>query len=109
MPGWKNSRRRMTLPPNWAAIRTRVLQRDGHQCTWTEHGERCTEPATDVDHITPGQNHTPQNLRSLCGPHHRSKSSGEGGRASAKKRAKRQRPPEQHPGTITQRTRGNRK
>jgi 5-methylcytosine-specific restriction protein A len=100
MPGWKNSSRRTTLPKNWPILRRLILQRDGHQCTWTDYGQRCTEKATDVDHITPGENHSPSNLRSLCGPHHKAKSSAEGGKASAQRRAKRRREPEQHPSII---------
>lgn len=100
MPGWKNSTRKQTLPPNWATLRKSILTRDQERCTWDDHGDRCTRPATEVDHVIPGQDHTPQNLRSLCRIHHRAKSSSEGGTASSKRRAKRQRPTEQHPGII---------
>lgn len=100
MPSWENSTRRLKLPPSWKALRQKILARDGWQCTWTHHGDRCTRRATDVDHITPGDDHTPSNLRALCSPHHRAKSSSEGGKASARKRVKRARPTESHPGTI---------
>lgn len=100
MPGWRDSARKTRLPPGWAAIRDRILARDQHRCTWVDHGQRCGAPATDVDHIRPGDDHSDANLRSLCGPHHRAKSSSEGGRASAKRRAKRAREPEPHPGLI---------
>jgi len=107
MPGWKNSRRRTALPPNWAALRQQVLARDGRRCTWTTHDERCERNATDVDHIVPGDDHSLENLRALCAHHHRVKSSGEGGRASASKRAKRTREPERHPGMVTKRKRSS--
>lgn len=100
MPGWAGSTRRHHLPHNWPAIRARILTRDGYQCTWTEHGDRCPNPATDVDHIVPGNDHRDQNLRSLCRYHHRWKSSSEGGRASAAARPSRYRPAEPHPGRV---------
>lgn len=106
MPGWRNSTRKNTLPPNWGALRQKILARDGHRCTWTIHGERCTERATDVDHIRPGNDHSPENLRALCRPHHRAKSSSEGGKARARKAIKRQREPEMHPGIINSKTAG---
>lgn len=43
--------------------------------------DRCTEPATDVDHIRRGDDHREENLRSLCSWHHNRKSSQEGGEA----------------------------
>lgn len=100
MPAWSTSTRRHRLPPNWSAIRARILQRDGHRCTWIEHGQRCAERGTDVDHIRPGDDHDDANLRTLCQTHHKAKSSSEGGKASARKRAKRTREPEPHPGLI---------
>src|SRR5690606_18328711 len=100
MPAWSTSTRRRRLPPNWSAIRARILARDGGQCTWIEHGQRCTSTGTDVDHIRPGDDHDNPNLRTLCQAHHKAKSSSEGGRASARKRAKRPREPEPHPGLI---------
>ncbi|MFB9248529.1 HNH endonuclease [Sphaerisporangium melleum] len=38
------------------------------------------------------------NLKAMCEPCHRVKSSAEGGRAKAAKQGRRQRPPERHPG-----------
>ena len=90
MSGWTGSTRRARLPRDWPATRRRILDRDGHRCTWPG----CTLPATDVDHITPGDNHTDTNLRSLCTPHHRRKSAAEGGNAGARQT----RPLERHPG-----------
>ena len=98
MAGWEKSTRRQRLPAGWHKIRAAVLERDGHRCTWFEHGQRCPERGTEVDHIRAGDDHDPANLRSLCPAHHQAKSSSEGGRAAAARRAKRRREPEAHPG-----------
>lgn len=103
MPNWANSDRRSRLPADWPAIRRRVLKRDGYRCTHTDEGVRCSQPATDVDHIVRGDNHTESNLRSLCSGHHRTKSSSEGGAASAASRREirsRFRRVEPHPGEL---------
>lgn len=94
---WANSNRAARLPADWPARRQRILQRDGHRCTWNEQGQRCTATTSlEVDHIHPGDDHTDTNLRTLCGPHHRRKSSAEGNAA----RPKRRRQPPAHPGLI---------
>jgi len=103
MPAWEGSDRRSRLPDNWESLRRDVLERDGGRCRWIEGGRRCNAPATDVDHIRPGDDHSPSNLRSLCGPHHQVKSSREGAFALARKRKQirqRFRRNEQHPGVI---------
>ncbi len=104
MPNWSGSDRRSRLPKDWPKIRLRVLRRDGGQCTaLTEAGERCVSTATDVDHIRPGDDHSMENLRSLCSWHHRQKSSREGAAAAhARRRAieQRFRRDEAHPGLL---------
>lgn len=87
--------RKATLPPDWPAIRRLVLERDGHRCTWPDPDERCTAPATDVDHIGDRHDHHPDNLRSLCGPHHDQRTAAQG---VAARNAKRYRPQPPHPG-----------
>lgn len=63
----------------------------------------CLGKATDVDHIIAGDNHSLNNLQSLCGFHHAKKSGREG---AAAMRAKRRRinqsfrQTETHPGLI---------
>ena len=100
--GWVGSDRRARLPPDWPARRARVMARDGYHCTARLADDtRCTEPATDVDHINPGDQHDDTNLTALCGWHHARKSAAEGARAAHANRAPRQRPPEPHPGAIT--------
>lgn len=101
---WAGSTRRSHLPPNWATeIRPRILDRDGHQCTWLDDGMPCGEPATDVDHVVPhhlGGTDEDHNLTSLCGPHHARKSATEGNAARNKLRAQLKRPREAHPGLL---------
>lgn len=103
MPGhWHGSTRHATLPPNWdTELRPAVLERDGYQCTRWEHGARCPEQATDVDHVVPySQGGTDElgNLTALCGPHHGVKSSIEGNQA--RWRHSTRRPKEPHPGLL---------
>ncbi len=89
------------LPPNWPAIRRAVLERDNYQCTWRlGNGRPCGAAATDVDHTGRPDDHSPAALRSLCGPHHKRRSSAQGGqgRAAAIARKPRRRPAEPHPG-----------
>lgn len=104
MPGWKGSNRREELPPNWPSIRIRILARDGHRCVHRDiYGHRCTEVATDVDHIRPGNDHSDANLRSLCSWHHDRKSAREGAQAVAAARkyhARKFRREEPHPGAL---------
>jgi 5-methylcytosine-specific restriction endonuclease McrA len=109
---WESSNRRQELPKNWATLRAKVLKRDGHQCTERDPntGLRCTEHATDVDHISPGNDHSMTNLRALCQWHHRRKSGIEGGQARqrqlAEQRAQNRRRTarfdrrEKHPGEL---------
>lgn len=104
MPGWERSDRRQRLPENWPAIRRRILIRDQHRCTVRDlDGKRCPEPATDVDHIRPGDDHSDHNLRAICEWHHDRKSGHEGGQAAAKARARHRRKfnrQEAHPGAL---------
>jgi hypothetical protein len=87
------------LPADWLARRARVLARDGHRCTASNDGTRCTRAATDVDHIRRGDNHNETNLTSLCGWHHARKSSAEGN--TARTRPTQARPRERHPGRTS--------
>lgn len=94
------SARTVQLPKNWPSLRRLVFKRDGYACTWTDHGARCGQPATDVDHIGDPSDHDLANLRALCSPHHRRRSASQGGRAAQAKRIPRRRPSEPHPGLI---------
>lgn len=94
---WQGSDRRRRLPRDWPLIRRRILERDGYQCTWTDQGKRCPEPATDVDHRHRGDDHSDANLRSLCSWHHARKS-GREGNAARRPVITARRPAERHPG-----------
>lgn len=82
---WSESNRKQSLPNNWAALRMSILQRDNFICYI------CGRPGADsVDHIKPGQDHSPSNLAAahqnippFC---HRTKSAQEGAAASRKAR-----------------------
>jgi 5-methylcytosine-specific restriction endonuclease McrA len=76
-----------------------VLSRDGSKCSWIYgDGNRCGLPATDIDHIIPGDDHSLSNLRGLCADHHRKKSSREGLAAKREIAGRFKREPEIHPG-----------
>jgi 5-methylcytosine-specific restriction enzyme A len=103
MSSWAGSDRRSRLPRNWASIRRRILARDGHKCQWRDYNGWCGEPATDVDHVKAGDNHSDDNLRSLCTWHHGKKSAREGAAAAAARRqtlSERFRRDEGHPGSL---------
>jgi 5-methylcytosine-specific restriction protein A len=89
---WSDSTRRARLPPDWPSRRARVLVRDP-VCRLCGQ-----QPSTEVDHIVPGDNHDLTNLQGVCTACHQTKSSREGGHASALRRPSRTRPPEPHPG-----------
>lgn len=95
---WANSDRRARLPKNWPTLRRRVIRRDDGRCTAVySEGERCSMPGTDVDHITPGDDHSMTNLRLLCPWHHGKKSGAEGGRAAGLLSVRTARPVPTHP------------
>ncbi|ASU78497.1 HNH endonuclease [Actinopolyspora erythraea] len=96
MSQWENSDRKTRLPPNWSTLRKRTLARDKHQCQLKYNG--CLGRATEVDHITPGDNHHPENLQGVCSPCHAKKSSAEGRANWGRKRALQYRTPRRHPG-----------
>lgn len=94
--GWQNSDRHQELPPGWARIRRRIFRRDGYRCMWMEDGGQCTAVATEVDHIGDPLDHAPENLRSLCTPHHRKHTAAQS--LLARNLHLRHRPRTQHPG-----------
>lgn len=101
---WENSNRKSRLPSNWKMLRLHVLKRDDYKCQETDHGKRCTDVATEVDHIVAGDNHRPENLRALCRRHHSKKSALEGAVAAKaareRKHNKLRRKEETHPSLL---------
>ena len=78
------------------------MRRDGYRCVaLLADGERCTEPASDVDHIIPSDDHSLTNLQALCSWHHVRKTAREGHEANrARNRPRRRRQDKPHPGEI---------
>jgi 5-methylcytosine-specific restriction endonuclease McrA len=94
---WAGATRRQRLPEDWELnYRLPVLSRDRWLCQI--NGPGCTRPATDVDHIKRGDDHSRQNLRAVCPTCHGKKSSAEGNAAKAKLKAQRRRPADRYPG-----------
>jgi hypothetical protein len=95
-PGaWRTTPR----PRGWKGLRAQALERDAQQCTWIEDGERCPEPGTDADHIGDPEDHRLDNLRTLCGYHHRKRTALQA-RAARGPMPSRQRPRTTHPGLL---------
>ena len=95
---WSTSTRRHRLPPNWPTLRTQAQARAGDQCQATTHHPHCNGVGTDADHITPGDNHTLDNLAWLSTECHKAKTAAE---TAARNQARsRKRHEEQHPGLI---------
>lgn len=95
---WHTSRRRESLPPDWAKRRRECIRRAGGICEHrTRNGIRCKREATDADHRTHRDNH--DDLQALCSEHHKQKTQREARAAqNAKYMHARKRTPEQHPG-----------
>lgn len=65
--GWRTGRNKR-LPSDWQSRRKVILARDGFKC------QSCkVSPATEVDHIKRGDDHSYDNLQSLCAECHRKK------------------------------------
>lgn len=94
------ARRTTPLPANWEDLRAQAMQRDGNQCTWMEDGQRCPEQGTDADHIGAPDDHSLENLRILCGYHHRKRTAIQA-RAARGPMPSRERPRPPHPGLLT--------
>lgn len=94
---WRTSPR----PLGWKTLRAQTLARDGHTCTWIEDGERCTNEGTDCDHIGDPEDHSLDNLCTLCGPHHRKRTALQA-QAARGEMPSRRRPRPAHPGLIEQ-------
>lgn len=98
---WDTSDRKSRLPSDWGFLVAEVKKRDRGRCTWRlKSGKRCPRPGTDVDHKIPGDDHRMSNLALLCADHHARKSSREGRKAKADRRALRYRAPEAQPGRV---------
>lgn len=97
---WSTSNRRQRLPKDWPTIRARVIADAHGHCQATTHAPDCNGHATDVDHITPGDNHQLSNLQALSAACHRAKTAHESAQRSRARAAMRRRPTETHPGAL---------
>jgi 5-methylcytosine-specific restriction protein A len=97
---WEGSDRKSRLPVDWDRLRQVVLKRCGFRCEWTDAGLRCPAAATDVDHITAGDDSSLSNLQGLCGKHHLTKTSREANAVQAERRKLLRLPEEKQPGVI---------
>jgi len=96
---WQTSNRASRLPKNWADIRRGILEQAHHQCQAPTHHPRCTGVATDVDHIKPGDDHTPANLQALSKECHDAKTARETAARNRARSAQRVRI-DPHPGQL---------
>lgn len=95
------SRRTTPLPKNWdtpGGIRETVLDRDGWVCQI--QGPKCVGHANEVDHKGDSDDHRLEVLQAACSPCHASKT----GKQARARQPNRRRPPEPHPGIVTQRS-----
>lgn len=79
---WKSkSSRTVPLPKDWWRLRAKRLKMDGHRCVRIREdtGQRCTEKATDVNHIGEPHDHRIEMLESLCSWHHNQETGRQGG------------------------------
>lgn len=97
---WVTSDRKERLPDDWPKIRAHVKARAKGRCEANPHAKRCNGWGTDADHITPGDDHSPENLQWLSGPCHRAKTARETTARNQARAAARHRPPEPHPGRL---------
>lgn len=94
--GWRTTPR----PVDWPARVAHVKKRD-RSCRWVTEGTPCGSIENiEVDHIGDPADHSLDNLRALCRPHHRSRTGQQANAAMQAKRIPRKRPPEQHPGLL---------
>jgi 5-methylcytosine-specific restriction enzyme A len=114
---WKKdptSWRTTPRPKGWKShIVPAIKQRDGGRCTWIQGApdggtwhmwadpRRCIAVGTDVDHVGAADDHSHDNLRLLCGPHHDHRTALQANTARWSKRAPKKRPTQRHPGLIT--------
>lgn len=103
---WEGSTRKETLPSDWRERRAAVFARDGNRCVVIKKdGRRCWDrEQLECDHIGDREDHSLENLRTLCSWHHQRRSASQGGTASANRpRPQIKRQPETHPGLIQKR------
>lgn len=96
------SRRRSPLPPDWNTRRQRVFTRDDWACTRCGHYDPSGK-TLECDHIRDPDDHSLQNLQTLCTRCHREKTAHQAN-AARRRKYNRLRKPEPHPGLIRNQT-----
>lgn len=92
--------RSVPRPVDWEARREAVIARDV-VCQWLTDGRLCgSTQEPECDHIGDPADHSLENLRLLCGPHHRKRTAIQASEAAKRKRLSRYRPSERHPGLL---------
>lgn len=97
---WSTSDRAQRLPDNWPALKAQTKARAQGRCEAAQHDPRCDGTGHEADHITPGDDHSGDNLQWLNHWCHKAKTARETAqrnRANAKLRI---RPTEDHPGRL---------
>lgn len=96
---WATSDRASRLPDDWPDIKRRVKARDRGRCQAGAHAPGCDRRGVEVDHITPGDDHSLSNLQLLSVECHRAKTARESAERN-RRRARQRRRHERHPGEI---------
>lgn len=96
---WNTSDRLERLPSWWSKFTKDFLSKPENQKCKIKY-EGCQVEATEVDHIIPGDDHSPENFQPACERCHAKKSAKEGNEAKARMRALRLRPRDRHPGDM---------
>lgn len=97
---WSTSDRRHRLPPDWPALKAHTRKRAGNRCEAHHHHPRCDGTGQEADHITPGDDHTPDNLQWLNAHCHKFKTAAESAARNSQAAELRKRPAEDHPGRL---------
>jgi len=98
---WTTSDRAQRLPPDWEQRKVVVKRRARGRCQATTHARGCTGRGTQVDHIHAGDDHGLHNLQLLSEPCHKAKNAEEAAERNRARAQMRRRPPEAHPGQLT--------
>ena len=98
---WYTSDRRERLPKDWDTIRTQVKRRAGGRCEAKVHARGCDGVGTDCDHITPGDDHSLENLQLLSHCCHVKKTQAEAAERNHAWASMGRRPSEKHPGSFS--------
>lgn len=96
---WHTSTRAQRLPPNWPVLRADTIRRARGRCEAKRHHPQCDGTGTEVDHITPGDDHRPTNLQALSTACHKAKTARETAARNSRYARMRKRS-ETHPGAI---------